>query len=163
MKSNKNNQLKQNKMQGKNPDYLFWEKLKQKDLLAVTSESSACTAGLESSLAVSQYSIRYFLQLNRIWRSSTATQELETLLGFFEKSSALGIYLDLTTQSTAYAAFIYNEKDPSVLSSLGYDYRVTDQFKIKLTANILTSSSQNALAQAYDKTDNLGIALGYDF
>lgn len=135
----------------------------QKDFLAFTETSSACTASIESSFAFSRFSLRYFLQLNRIWKQNSTAQELETLLGFFEKSTALGIYLDMNNAGTISGATIYNEKDPSVLISLGYEYRFTDQFKGKLNANVLTASGSNALGNAYDKTDNASLSLGYDF
>lgn len=135
----------------------------QKDLLPQIEKSSAATFSIENSLAISNFSLRYFLQANRIWRQSSSAQELETLIGFFEKSTALGLYIDMNTKGLLSGAFIYNEKDPSVLTSLGYEYRWTDNFKTKITANVLTASGSNALSAAYDKTDNLSLILNYDF
>lgn len=135
----------------------------QKDLLAQTEESNSCTTSIESSLAISDFSIRYFLQQNRKWKKSSSIQELETLLGFFDRSTALGLYIDMNTAGLISGAFIYNEKDPSILMSMGYEYRFTDQLKAKLTANILNVSGNNALAKAYDKTDNASVLLSYDF
>lgn len=135
----------------------------QKDLLPEIEKSTTCTTTIENSLVISNVSLRYFLQQNRKWKSSSTVQELETLLGFFDKSSALGIYLDMNSHGTLSGAFIYNEKDPSVLVSLGYEYRFTDHFKTKMTTNVLTSSGNNVLANAYDKTDNAALMFGYDF
>jgi hypothetical protein len=135
----------------------------QKDILPQDEQSTSGTASIESSFALSRFSLRYFLQANRIWKQTSTVQELETLLGFFERSTALGIYLDMNSGGTVSGAAIYNEKDPSVLVSLGYEYRFTDQFKTKLSANVLTSSGSNPLAKAYDRTDNLSLTLNYDF
>jgi hypothetical protein len=135
----------------------------QKDILPEVEKSTSCTTTIENSLVISNMSLRYFLQQNRKWKSSSSVQELETLLGFFDKSSALGIYLDMNSGGTLAGAIIYNEKDPSVLVSLGYEYRFTDHFKSKLTANVLTSSGNNVLAKAYDKTDNAVLTFAYDF
>ncbi len=135
----------------------------QKDFLTEVEKSTSCTTTIENSLVISNLSVRYFLQQNRKWKKSSSVQELETLLGFFDKSSALGLYLDMNTKGTLAGAVIYNEKDPSVLISMGYEYRFTDQFKSKLSANILTSSGNNVLAKAYDKTDNAVLSLTYDF
>lgn len=138
---------------------------KQTDLISKTSEeeSTSCTSSIESSLSISNFSLRYFLQQNRKWKKSSSLEELETLLGFFDKSSALGIYLDMENRGVVSGAVIYNEKDPSVLLSLGYEYRFTDHFKTKLTANVLTASGGNVLADAYDKTDNASFVFSYDF
>lgn len=135
----------------------------QKDLLPEVEKSTSCTTTIENSFVISNVSLRYFIQQNRKWKSSSSVQELETLLGFFDKSSALGLYLDMNTRGTLAGAVIYNEKDPSVLVSMGYEYRFTDHFKTKLTANVLTSSGNNVLAKAYDKTDNATLSLTYDF
>lgn len=135
----------------------------QKDLLPEVEKSTSCTTTIENSFVISNFSLRYFLQQNRKWKSSSTVQELETLLGFFDKSSALGVYLDLNSYGTLAGAAIYNEKDPSVLVSMGYEYRFTDHFKTKLTANVLTSSGNNVLAKAYDKTDNAVLSFTYDF
>ncbi len=135
----------------------------QKDFLPTVEKSTSCTGTIESSVALSSYSLRYFLQGNRVWRQDANSQELETLLGFFEKSTALGIYLDMNTKGLLSGAVIYNEKDPSSLVSMSYEYRFTDQLKSKLTANVLTTSGSSPLGNAYDKTDNVSVALGYDF
>ncbi len=135
---------------------------KQKDFLPVTEESTSMTATVENSLNISRFSLRYFLQANRIWKESSTTQELETLLGFFEKSSALGFYLDMNSKGTLSGAVLYNEKDPAILNSVGYEYKWTDQFKSKITLNSLTSSG-SLLARAYDKTDNASLTFNYDF
>ena len=145
-------------------DWIFKSFYKQqKDLLPEIEKSSAMTVSVENSVAVSRFSLRYFLQMNRVWRQSSAVAELETLLGFFEKSTALGVFVDMNTKGTLSGAAIYNEKDPSILVSLGYEYKWTDQFKTKLSANVLTASGSNALSAAYDKTDNLSLIFGYDF
>lgn len=135
----------------------------QKDILSDEEKSTSCTSSIENSFVISNFSLRYFLQQNRKWKQTSAVQELETLLGFFDKSSSLGLYLDMNSYGTIAGAFIYNEKDPSVLMSMGYEYRFTDQFKTRLTANVLTSSGNNALAKAYDKTDNASLTFSYDF
>jgi hypothetical protein len=135
----------------------------QIDMLPQNEKSTALTASLENSFAVSRFSLRYFLQTNRIWRPSSSVAELETLLGFFEKSFALGTYLDLNSAGLLSGAVIYNEKDPAYLISVGYEYRWTEQFKTKLNTNILAVSGDNPIAKAYDKTDNLSLVLGYDF
>lgn len=135
----------------------------QKDLLPKIEESTSCTASVENSLAISSVTVRYLLQQNRKWKRSSSVQELETLLGFFDRSTALGIFVDLNSAGLISGAFIYNEKDPSVLMSMGYEYRFNDHFKTKLTANVLTASGSNALAKAYDKTDNASLLLSYDF
>lgn len=135
----------------------------QKDILAEDEISTSSTMTIENSFVISNFSLRYFLQQNRKWTRSSGVQELETLLGFFDKSSALGIYFDMNSHGTVAGAVIYNEKDPSVLVSMGYEFRFTDHFKTKLTANVLTSSGNNVLAKAYDKTDNASLNLTYDF
>ena len=135
----------------------------QRDLLPTVEKSTACTGTIESSVSISKYSLRYFLQGNRVWKQESNAQELETLLGFFEKSTALGFFLDMDTRGVVSGAVIYNEKDPSVLASMGYEYRFSDKFKTKLTLNVLTASGSNALANAYDKTDNASLLFGYDF
>ncbi len=135
----------------------------QKDYLPKVENSTACTGTIENSIAISRFSLRYFLQVNRIWKQEPDVQELETLLGFFERSTAAGLYLDMDTAGTVSGAVIYNEKDPSTLTSIGYEYKFTDQFKTKLTVNAMTASGSNALGNAYDKTDNATLAFGYDF
>ena len=135
----------------------------QKDFLPKVENSTACTGTIENSVAVSRFSLRYFFQINRVWKQEPDFQELETLLGFFERSSAAGLYFDMDSAGTFSGAVIYNEKDPSTLTSVGYEYRFTDQFKTKLTLNAMTTSGSNALGDAYDKADNATLALGYDF
>lgn len=135
----------------------------QKDFLPKVEESTSCTASIENSLAISNFTIRYLLQQNRKWKRSSSIQELETLLGFFDRSTALGLFIDLNTAGLISGALIYNEKDPAILMSMSYEYRFTDRFKSKLTANVLNASGTNALAKAYDKTDNASLLLSYDF
>ncbi len=135
----------------------------QRNLLPEVEKISAGTISVENSLAVSRFSLRYFLQINRAWRQASTVKEIETLSGFFEKSTAIGFYLDMNALGTLSGAAIYNEKDPSVLVSMGHEYKWTDRFKTKLSANILSTSGSNALAAAYDKTDNLSLTLNYDF
>lgn len=134
----------------------------QTDFLPVNEKSTACTFSVENSVNISDLTLRYFLQSNRVWKKNPSS-ELETLQGFYEKSAALGVYLDLATAGLISGAVIYNEKSPSTLTSLGYEYKFTDQLRSKINANVITTSSAEALAAAYDRADNLSLQMTYDF
>lgn len=134
----------------------------QIDHLAEDEKSSVCSASLESSAPFFGYSLHYFVQSNRQWKHSETNSELETLFGFFEKSSLLGFLFDLDTKGLLSGALIYNEKSPSTMSSVGYEYKWTDQFKTKLSLNSITSSG-SLLADAYKKTSNASLIMKYDF
>lgn len=134
----------------------------QTDHLIEDEKSSACSASLESSAPIFGYSLHYFVQSNRQWKQSETSSELETLFGFFEKSSLLGFLFDLDTKGLLSGALIYNEKSPSTMSSIGYEYKWTDQFKTKLSLNSITSSG-SLLADAYKKTSNASLVMKYDF
>lgn len=134
----------------------------QKDFYTEPSSSSACTFALESSLIFSKYTLRYFLQANRLWKKSPAVSELETLLGFFEKSTALGFLLDLNPENIISGAVVYNEKSPAYLTSLRYERKWTDRFKTILGVNVITVQD-DPIAKAYDQTDNASLKLNYDY
>ena len=134
----------------------------QKNYYQETIESVACNGALESSLNLSSYSLRYFLQINRLWKKNQTASELETLLGFFEKSIALGFLVELNPENILSGAIVYNEKNPSYLVSTRYEKKWTDQFKSTLGFNII-SAEEGTLAKAYDQTDNISLKLSYDF
>ncbi len=134
----------------------------QTDLLPVTEYSQACTFSVENSFSVGGTSIHYFLLNNRVWRQKDTASELETLLGFFEKSTALGYLIDLDAKGLVSGAFVFNEKNPSWLASLGYEYRFTDQFRTKLSVNQIFSTS-DIIGKTYDQVDNASVILNYDF
>lgn len=134
----------------------------QTDYLPVKEVSPSCTFSLESSFSIGRASIHYFLQSNRVWRDTSSVRELETLLGFFEKSTALGYLVDLEAKGILSGAFVYNEKNPSWLASLGYEYRITDQFRSKINVNQIFSTN-DVVGKAYDKTDNASLTMTYDF
>lgn len=135
---------------------------KQTDFFAEPNESTACTFALESSLSLSKYTLRYFLQANRLWKKSTVNSELETLLGFFEKSTALGFLFEINPENVFSGAFIYNEKSPSYLTSLRFEKKWADRFKIILSANIITAQN-GSVAKAYDQTDNMSLRMSSEF
>ncbi|OFZ28449.1 MAG: hypothetical protein A2622_04945 [Bdellovibrionales bacterium RIFCSPHIGHO2_01_FULL_40_29] len=135
---------------------------KQTDYGLPQSSSTSCTGSLESSLDIFSKSLRFFIQTNRQWKSSSSISELETLLGFFEKSTALGYLIDLNSENIVSGAFVYNEKSPSLLTSVRYERRWTDQFKSILGINIITAQDQ-PLAKSYDQTDSATFKINYDF
>lgn len=135
----------------------------QKDIYQdSTSESASCTAALESGFSLRRSTFHYFLQVNRLWRKNDVSSQLETLLGFFEKSTALGFLVDVGADSNLSGALIYNEKSPSLLSSLRFDKNWTDRFKTGLNLNILSVQNQ-PLTKSYDATDNVSVKLSYNF
>ncbi|MBC7421031.1 MAG: hypothetical protein H7328_09920 [Bdellovibrio sp.] len=134
----------------------------QTDYLIQKEYSPACTFSLENSFPIGSASVHYFLQNNRVWRQSDVASELETLLGFFEKSTALGYLVDMSSNGLVSGAFVYNERNPSWLANLGYEYRFTDQFRAKLNLNQIFST-QDIIGKAYDKADNASIQITYDF
>lgn len=135
---------------------------KQTDFLVDNQNSNACTFTIENSLSISRFSLRYFVQLNRSWKKTESSSELETLLGFFEKSTALGLYLDLEKKGVLTGALIYNEKNPSTLAHLSYDFKWTEKFKTTLALSSIFSSG-GVLAEAYKKTNTTSLILNYDF
>ena len=134
----------------------------QKDFYTDPAISSACTFALESSLSFSKYTLRYFLQANRLWKKSPPISELETLLGFFEKSTALGFLFDVNPENIISGAMVYNEKSPAYLTSLRFERKWTDRFKTIVAANVITVQD-DPIAKAYDQTDNVSLKLNYDF
>ncbi len=134
----------------------------QKDFLSTDKISTSGTASVENSFLIYKTTLRYFFQVNRLWKETDSVRELETLLGFFEKSTALGVYLDFDDANSFLGAFIYNEKQPAYLTTISYERRWSEQVKTKLSMNVLTSVG-NILADAYDKTDNMSLILSYDF
>ena len=135
---------------------------KQRDFLLEVAESEACTFNLESTLNVFKYSVRYFLQANRVWKKKSSASELETLLGFFEKSNSLGFLLDVNPENSLSGAFVYNEKSPSTLVSVRYEHRWSARLKNYFYINVITAQDE-PLAKAYDQADNAGLKLTYDF
>lgn len=127
-----------------------------------TSKSTSCTAAIESGFNIYKSTFHYFLQVNRLWREHDVSKELETLLGFFDKSTALGFLVDIGAESNLSGAVIYNEKSPSVLSSLRYEKNWTDRFKTNLAVNVLTVGNE-PLTKSYDATDNVSLKLTYNF
>lgn len=121
-----------------------------------------CTGAIESSLVLFKKSLHYFLQINRTWKSKEPSSDLQTLLGFFEKSSAFGFMLNTSDESNLYGAVIYNEKSPAVLSSIRFEKNWSDQFKTNIGINILTVQDE-PLTKSYDSTDNLTAKLTYTF
>lgn len=134
----------------------------QRNFNQETNETSACNGVVESSFNISRSTLRYFLQVNRLWKKNQSASELETLLGFFEKSVALGFLIDLNPENILSGAAIYNEKNPSYLVSLRYEKKWTDSFRTTGTFNVITAQD-GTLAKAYDQTDNLSLKLAYDF
>lgn len=135
---------------------------KQKTYSLIETELTACNAAIESSLAVGKHTIRYFLQVNRLWKKEDTSSELETLLGFFEKSTAVGFLLELNPENLVSGIVVYNEKSPSVLTSIRYEKKWSDSFRTTLGLNIISAQNQ-PLAKAYDQTDNGSLKLTYDF
>ncbi len=134
----------------------------QKNYYQEATESLACNGVIESSLNLSSYTLRYFLQINRLWKKNETASELETLLGFFEKSAALGYLVELNPENILSGAIVYNEKNPSYLISMLFEKKWSDKFKSTLGLNIITAE-EGALAKAYDQTDNISLKLSYDF
>ena len=134
----------------------------QTDYLPIEERYPTCTFTLENSFILGGFSTHYFLQSNRIWRSSSSVPEVETLLGFFEKSSALGFLVDMDSKGTVSGAVVYNEKNPAWMSSISYEFRITDQFRTKLSLNTIFASG-DPIAKAYDQTDNAALVFTYDF
>ncbi|MBC7742695.1 MAG: hypothetical protein H7061_10885 [Bdellovibrionaceae bacterium] len=134
----------------------------QTDYLATEERYPSCTFTLENSFALGGVSTHYFLQSNRTWRASSTTTEIETLTGFFEKSFLIGFLTDMDTKGTVSGAVIYNEKNPAWMTSLSYEYRLSDQMRSKLSLNSIFASG-DPLAKAYDQTDNAVLMLTYDF
>lgn len=135
----------------------------QKDISEnTTSNSASCTAAIESGFSLRKSTFHYFLQVNRLWRKNDVSDQLETLLGFFDKSTALGFLVDVSSESTLSGALIYNEKSPSLLSSLRFDKSWTDRFKTGLGVNVISVQSQ-PLTKSYDATDNISLKLSYNF
>ncbi|MFZ3230153.1 MAG: hypothetical protein WA160_08105 [Pseudobdellovibrio sp.] len=136
---------------------------KQKDFYTLdSSESVSCTAAIESGFNISKSTFHYFLQLNRLWRKNDVTAELETLLGFFDKSTAFGFLVDVGSESTLSGAIVYNEKSPSLLNSIRYEKNWTDRFKTSLGLNVISVQS-DPLTKSYDATDNMTVKLNYSF
>lgn len=133
----------------------------QNDKLAIEKKSTTATYVIESSLSLGRFSLRYFLQNNRTWKRD-GLNELQTLLGFFDRSSSLGFLLDAEIWGSYSGVLIYNESKGGLLSSLNYEYMWTDHLKTKLTINSL-SPSNDIIGKVYDKTDNAVISLHYDF
>ena len=133
----------------------------QSDKLAFEKKSTSATSVIESSLSLGRFSLRYFLQNNRTWKPD-GVSELQTLLGFFDRSTSLGFFLDAEKWGLFSGALIYNELKGGLLSSLNYEYVWTDQFKTKITVNSLTPSD-DIVGKAYDNTDNVVVSLNYDF
>lgn len=127
-----------------------------------TTESVSCTAAIESGVAIYKSTLHYFLQVNRLWRKNDVSAELETLLGFFDKSTALGFLVDVGPESILSGAVIYNEKSPSVLSSIRYEKNWTDRFKTSFAINVISVNDQ-PLTKSYDSTDNASLKLSYNF
>jgi len=127
-----------------------------------TANSTSCTAAVESGFSIYKSTFHYFLQVNRLWRQHDVSQELETLLGFFDKSTAFGFLVDVGADSNLSGAIIYNEKSPSVLSSLRYEVNWTDRLKTALGVNIITVGSE-PLTKSYDATDNATLKISYNF
>ncbi len=134
----------------------------QTDHLPQKEYLPACTFSIENGFSLGGAAVNYFLQTNRVWRSTAVAQELETLSGFFEKSTALGYLIDMDSKGTVSGAFVYNEKNPSWLASIGYEFRFTDHFRTKLSMNQIFAT-QDLIGKAYDHTDNASLLLSYDF
>lgn len=133
----------------------------EKDFYVEPILSTACTFALESSLNISHYSLRYFLQANRLWKNNSVS-ELQTLLGFFEKSTAGGFLIDLNPENSFSGAVVYNEKSPSYLVSLRYELKWTDALKTNFSFNQLIASDE-PIAKAYVQTNNISLKLTYSF
>lgn len=135
----------------------------QKDIYQSDSTNSVgCTAAFESGFSLFKSTFHYFVQTNRLWRKNDVSAELETLLGFFEKSTAVGFLVDVSAESNFSGAIIYNEKSPSVLSSIRLEKNWTDQFKTQLAVNVISVQNQ-PLTKSYDATDNVSLKLTYNF
>ena len=106
--------------------------------------------------------MRYFLQANRLWKEEDTSQELEALLGFFEKSTAVGFLLEFHPENIFSGIVVYNEKSPSVLTAVRYERKLSDSFRTTLGLNIISAQNE-PLAEAYDQNDNGSLKLTYDF
>ncbi len=135
---------------------------KQKNFYQDVTETVACNAAIESNLDFSKYTLHYFFQVNRLWKKSDTANELETLLGFFEKSVAVGYLLELNPENRISGAVVYNEKNPSTLTSVRFEKKWTEHFKTTFAVNVITAE-EGTLAKAYDQTDNVSLKLSYDF
>lgn len=133
----------------------------QIDKLEIEKQSTTATSVIESSLSLGRFSLRYFLQNNRTWKPD-GVSELQTLLGFFDRSTSLGFLLDVEKWGLFSGALIYNELKGGLLSSVNYEYLWSDHFKTKLTFNSLTPSD-DIVGKAYDNVDNVVISLTYNF
>ena len=134
----------------------------QRNYFQETNETSACNGSIESSLNLSRSTLRYFLQINRLWKKNQSASELETLLGFFEKSVALGFLTELSSENILSGAAVYNEKNPSYLVSLRYEKKWTDIFRTIAAVNVI-AAQDGTLAKSYDQNDNVSLKLAYDF
>ena len=133
----------------------------EKDFYADPIFSTACTFAAESNLNMSRYSLHYFLQANRLWKNNS-NSELQTLLGFFEKSSAVGFLIDLNPENSLSGAVVYNEKSPAYLISLRYEKKWTDSLRTNFSWNQITATD-DPVGKAYGQTNNLGLKLTYNF
>lgn len=133
----------------------------QTDQLAIEKKSTTAVSVIESSLSLGRFSLRYFLQSNRTWKSD-GVRELQTLLGFFDHSTSLGFLMDAQDWGLFSGVLVYNETSGGLLNSLNYEYAWTDHFKTKFTMNTLATSN-DIVGKAYDSTDNAVISLNYDF
>ncbi len=134
----------------------------QKDFLPETISSNSCTFTAESSQNIFKYTVRYFLQANRVWKKNETAPELETLLGFFEKSLALGYLFDFNPENSFSGAVVYNEQSPSVLTVARYEKKWSDHLKTAMSLNVISVGSE-PLAKAYDQTDNVSFKFSYGF
>lgn len=134
----------------------------QKDFLEETISSNSCTFTVESSQNLFKYTVRYFLQANRVWKKNDTAAELKTLLGFFEKSLALGYFFDFNPENSFSGAVVYNEQSPSVLTVARYERKWSDKFKTALSLNVISVGNE-PLAKAYDQTDNVSLKFSYGF
>ncbi len=134
----------------------------QKTFSVNETEATSCNGAIESSLAIGKKTIRYFLQTNRLWKKVDTNSELETLLGFFEKSTAVGFLLEFNPENIFSGVAVYNEKSPSVLTSARYEKKWSDSFRTTLGLNLISAQSE-PLAKAYDQTDNASLKFTYDF
>ncbi len=134
----------------------------QKNFEPTETQADSCNGALESSLDLRKHTLRYFVQVNRLWKKQESAAELETLLGFFEKSISAGFMLELNPETIFSGAVVYNEKSPSVLASARFERKWTDRFRTVLGLNIITAQNQ-PLAEAYDQNDNTSLKFSYDF
>ncbi len=135
---------------------------KQKNFSENETETTSCNGAIESSFAVGRNTVRYFLQANRLWKEEDTSQELEALLGFFEKSTAVGFLLEFHPENIFSGIVVYNEKSPSVLTAVRYERKWSDSFRTTLGLNIISAQNE-PLAEAYDQNDNGSLKLTYDF